>query len=40
MDSEGIGQGMDVVEADVALAALDTPHVGTMEAGPIGKRLL
>ena len=35
-DSEGVGQGVDVVEADVALSPLDAAYVSTVQVGGFG----
>ena len=39
-DAERVGQRMNVVERNVALAALDRPRVRAMDSREIGERLL
>ena len=39
-DAEGVGEGVDGVEGDVALAPLDRTDVGAVEAGEVGEALL
>ena len=39
-DPQGLGQGVDVVEADVAFTALHAAHVGAVQSSVLGEGLL
>lgn len=40
MDAEGVGQGPDVVQADVSLAALHAAYVSAVESSPVTELFL
>jgi hypothetical protein len=40
IDLKGVGQPLDIIDADVALAALDGADIGTIQPGEIGQGFL
>lgn len=40
LDAEGVGQLADVVDGDVAFAALDRTHIVAMQSGQLGQGFL